>query len=81
MSATKPYKSFNYRFVKPVVFDEAAAMFRADGLLVFGNTPRPMLLVGEEKQLAPTLMTTMDKTPFGDPVSRFTSEARISWLS
>ncbi|KAK7429165.1 hypothetical protein QQZ08_004380 [Neonectria magnoliae] len=37
-SNVEPYVSFNSQTARAVVFDEAGAMFRADGLLVFENS-------------------------------------------
>ncbi|KAL5607531.1 hypothetical protein FOBRF1_008028 [Fusarium oxysporum] len=38
-----------------VIFDKAATLFCSDSLLVLGNTPRPMIMFGDTKQLAPVL--------------------------
>ncbi|KAL3590896.1 hypothetical protein FPOAC2_13100 [Fusarium poae] len=54
------YRSFNEKKARAVVFDEAATMFCSDGLLVYGNTPRPMVAIGDPKQLAPNLPTTFE---------------------
>ncbi|RSL68091.1 hypothetical protein CEP53_002710 [Fusarium sp. AF-6] len=96
-SSNNPYFAFNSTKAKAVVFDEAGTMFRADGLLVFGNTPRPMIVVGDPKQLAPVLATAIERLHVphrkphylnrrddkddGWPTNRFTAEAEISWLS
>ncbi|KAK7413376.1 hypothetical protein QQX98_007753 [Neonectria punicea] len=96
-SNVEPYVSFNSQTARAVVFDEAGAMFRADGLLVFGNTPRPMIAVGDEKQLAPLLVTALQKLgPDSNnslysgshqwsisslPINRFAGDAPISWLT
>ncbi|KAM0187542.1 hypothetical protein ACHAPI_011079 [Fusarium lateritium] len=61
MSSNWLYESFNSTKARAVVFDEAATMFCADGLLVYGNTPRPMIAIGDPKQLAPVLSTAMEK--------------------
>ncbi|XEU94804.1 hypothetical protein FSHL1_000088 [Fusarium sambucinum] len=54
------YRSFNETKARAVVFDEAATMFCSDGLLVYGNTPRPMIAIGDPKQLAPHLATAFE---------------------
>ncbi|OBS20115.1 hypothetical protein FPOA_11837 [Fusarium poae] len=54
------YRSFNHKKAQAVVFDEAATMFCSDGLLVCGNTPRPMVAIGDPKQLAPNLATAFE---------------------
>jgi hypothetical protein len=61
MSSNWLYESFNSTKARAVVFDEAATMFCADALLVYGNTPRPMIAIGDPKQLAPVLSTTTEK--------------------
>ncbi|KAJ4251889.1 hypothetical protein NW762_011186 [Fusarium torreyae] len=60
VSSTKHYKSFNSTKARAVVFDEAATLFCSDGLLVFGNTPRPMIAIGDPCQLAPVLPTAIE---------------------
>ncbi|QGI77080.1 hypothetical protein CEK25_003809 [Fusarium fujikuroi] len=57
MAGTQPYKSFNASHAQAALFDEAAAMHRTDGLMVYGNSMRPIFAVGDEKQLPPTLLT------------------------
>ncbi|CZS75038.1 unnamed protein product [Fusarium graminearum] len=54
------YQSFNNKKARAVVFDEAATMFCSDGLLVYGNTPRPMVAIGDPKQLDPNLTTAFE---------------------
>ncbi|KAL2691179.1 hypothetical protein Neosp_001560 [[Neocosmospora] mangrovei] len=81
MAANKPYKKYNHGYAKAIILDEAAAMHRTDGLIVYGNTPRPMIIVGDEKQLAPTLMTANQMDEEGNDVNRFADDARISFLS
>ncbi|RGP77295.1 hypothetical protein FLONG3_4593 [Fusarium longipes] len=59
-SASWIYRSFNNQKARAVVFDEAATMFCADGLVVYGNTPRPMVAIGDPKQLSPNLTTAFE---------------------
>ncbi|KAG4283192.1 hypothetical protein FPRO06_09865 [Fusarium proliferatum] len=59
VSASWMYKTFNNR-ARAVVFDEAGTLFCSDGLLVFGNTPRPMIAIGDPMQLAPVLSTAFE---------------------
>lgn len=90
-SSHDPYLTFNSTIARAVVFDEAGTLFRADGLLVFGNTPRPMIAVGDPKQLAPVLATAIERLNVGRknrepgvhnwPTNRFVDEADVSWLS
>ncbi|RGP69006.1 hypothetical protein FSPOR_4983 [Fusarium sporotrichioides] len=54
------YRSFNDKKARAAVFDEAATMFCSDGLLVYGNSPRPMVAIGDPKQLAPNLATAFE---------------------
>ncbi|GKU19761.1 unnamed protein product [Fusarium langsethiae] len=54
------YRSFNDKKARAVVFDEAATMFCSDGLLVYGNSPRPMVAISDPKQLAPNLATAFE---------------------
>ncbi|KAL4728823.1 hypothetical protein ACLX1H_003222 [Fusarium chlamydosporum] len=61
------YRSFNDTKARAVVFDEAATMFCSDALLVYGNTPRPMVAIGDPKQLAPNLTTAFELL-YGDRV-------------
>ncbi|KAF9769124.1 hypothetical protein IL306_013516 [Fusarium sp. DS 682] len=98
VAATKwIYRSFNNDKARAVVFDEAATLFCSDGLLVFGNTPRPMIAIGDPQQLAPVLSTAfemlqtkrerykLDRLHIEDlgpyPTNRFAGFAHISWLS
>ncbi|KAG4277199.1 hypothetical protein FPRO04_07496 [Fusarium proliferatum] len=86
------YRSYNSDVARGVIFDEAATLFCSDGLLVLGNTPRPMIMFGDTKQLAPVLPTAMellhtgkdrrDKTPEEKqfPTNRFANFYRISWF-
>ncbi|KAK2126633.1 P-loop containing nucleoside triphosphate hydrolase protein [Fusarium oxysporum II5] len=86
------YRSYNSEVARGVIFDEAATLFCSDGLLVLGNTPRPMIMFGDTKQLAPVLPTAMellhtgkdrrDKTPEEKmfPTNRFAGFYRISWF-
>ncbi|KAH7220586.1 P-loop containing nucleoside triphosphate hydrolase protein [Fusarium oxysporum] len=86
------YRSYNSEVARGVIFDEAATLFCSDGLLVLGNTPRPMITFGDTKQLAPVLPTAMellhtgkdrrDKTPEEKmfPTNRFADFHRISWF-
>ncbi|KAM0414551.1 hypothetical protein ACHAPT_013610 [Fusarium lateritium] len=96
-SSYYPYLTFNSEMARAVVFDEAGTMFRADGLLVFGNTPRLMIAVGDPKQLAPALATAIERLDFRGPrderlrrldddrhlwpTNRFVAEAEVSWLA
>nr|RBQ85985.1 hypothetical protein FVER53263_06599 [Fusarium verticillioides] len=59
VSACWIYNAFNNQ-AKAVVFDEAATLFCSDGLLVYGNTPRPMIAIGDPMQLAPVLSTAFE---------------------
>nr|CEG04354.1 unnamed protein product [Fusarium clavum] len=63
------YQSFNDAEARAVVFDEAATMFCSDALMVYGNTPRPMIAIGDPKQLAPSL-TTAFEILYGDSSKR-----------
>ncbi|RSL52270.1 hypothetical protein CEP53_008154 [Fusarium sp. AF-6] len=81
IAASEPYQTFNDQCVRAVILDEAAAMHRTDGLIIYGNIPRPMIIVGDEKQLAPTLMTANQKDNAGNDVNRFSDDARVSFLS
>lgn len=49
------YRSYNSEVARGVIFDKAATLFCSDSLLVLGNTPRPMIMFGDTKQLAPVL--------------------------
>jgi len=59
-STSKIYQCFNDLEARAVVFDEAATMFCSDALMVYGNTPRPMVAIGDPKQLAPSLTTAFE---------------------
>ncbi|KAF5702111.1 hypothetical protein FMUND_13606 [Fusarium mundagurra] len=59
VSACWIYRTFNDQ-AKAVVFDEAATLFCSDGLLVYGNTPRPMIAIGDPMQRAPVLSTAFE---------------------
>ncbi|PNP79505.1 hypothetical protein FNYG_07121 [Fusarium nygamai] len=86
------YRSYNSEVARGVIFDEAATLFCSDGLLVLGNTPRPMILFGDTKQLAPVLPTAMELLHTGKdrrdkteeekkfPTNRFAHFYRISWF-
>ncbi|CVL12183.1 uncharacterized protein FPRN_02127 [Fusarium proliferatum] len=81
MAGTQPYKSFNASHAQAALFDEAAAMHRKDGLMVYGNSMRPIFAVGDERQLPPTLLTMEEMYPDGTAVNRFGQDAKLSWLS
>ncbi|RSL41172.1 hypothetical protein CEP54_015899 [Fusarium duplospermum] len=81
IAASEPYQTYNDQYARAVILDEAAAMHRTDGLIVYGNTPRPMIVVGDEKQLAPTLITANQKDNAGNDINRFSDDAKISFLS
>ncbi|KAF5576179.1 hypothetical protein FPCIR_12747 [Fusarium pseudocircinatum] len=86
------YRSYNSEVARGVIFDEAATLSCSDGLLVLGNTPRPMILFGDTKQLAPVLPTAMELLHTGKdrrdktdeekkfPTNRFAHFYRISWF-
>ncbi|KAF5643765.1 uncharacterized protein FTJAE_3064 [Fusarium tjaetaba] len=86
------YRSYNSEVARGVIFDEAATLFCSDGLLVLGNTPRPMILFGDTNQLAPVLPTAMELLHTGKdrrdkteeekkfPTNRFALFYRISWF-
>lgn len=38
MAGSQPYRSFNYWYARVALFDEAAAMHLADGLIVYGTS-------------------------------------------
>ncbi|KAM0256001.1 hypothetical protein ACHAPA_012316 [Fusarium lateritium] len=93
-SNSKMYKSYNTDKARAVVFDEAATMFLSDGLIVFGNTPRPMIAIGDPEQLAPVLPTEIemlhdkrdkresdDREEYKFPTNRFAKFAKLSWLT
>ncbi|KAH7262916.1 P-loop containing nucleoside triphosphate hydrolase protein [Fusarium tricinctum] len=93
-SNSKMYKSYNSNKAHAVVFDEAATMFLSDGLIVFGNMPRPMIAIGDPQQLGPVLPTEIemlhDKRDRHEkydlaaqefPTNRFARFANISWLT
>ncbi|KAM0338190.1 hypothetical protein ACHAPU_011398 [Fusarium lateritium] len=88
------YLPFNSNKARAVIFDEAATLFMSDGLMVFGNMPRPMIAIGDPKQLAPVLPTEIellhnnqdlhekyDQKQDGFPTNRFAKFASISWLT
>ncbi|SPJ75528.1 uncharacterized protein FTOL_05259 [Fusarium torulosum] len=77
MSSNWLYESFNSTKARAVVFDEAATMFCADALLVYGNTPRPMIAIGDPKQLAPVLSTAREKLNTG--FERYYDDRRRRW--
>ncbi|RKL35779.1 hypothetical protein BFJ72_g8479 [Fusarium proliferatum] len=74
MAGTQPYSSFNASHAQ-------AAMHRKDGLMVYGNSMRPIFAVGDERQLPPTLLTMGEMYPDGAAVNRFGQDAKLSWLS
>ncbi|KIL93205.1 hypothetical protein FAVG1_03182 [Fusarium avenaceum] len=62
-----------------VAIDEAGNISRADLCSVWGNTLRPCLLAGDEKQLAPVVMTLTDEED-GNYVNRFGPDGIVSPL-
>ncbi|RBR21413.1 uncharacterized protein FIESC28_04950 [Fusarium coffeatum] len=81
VSASKPYRSSNCWKAKTVLFDEAAAMHRADGLLVYGNSIRPAVVFGNEKQLPSAPMPMGARRDDENAVNRFGQDAKTSSLS
>ncbi|KAM6521719.1 hypothetical protein FSOLCH5_006472 [Fusarium solani] len=71
IAASEPYQTYNNQCARAVILDEAAAMHRTDGLIVYGNTPRPMIV----------LMTANQKDEAGNDINRFGDDARVSFLS
>ncbi|KAF7559871.1 hypothetical protein G7046_g4292 [Stylonectria norvegica] len=60
LSEQKPYQDFKNKRAKGIAVDESGSITRADLYSVWGNTLLPCLLVGDEKQLKPVVMTTLD---------------------
>ncbi|KAM0545637.1 hypothetical protein ACHAPJ_011253 [Fusarium lateritium] len=81
MVGSQPYRSFNSWHAHAVLFDDAAAFHRTDGLITYGDSGRPLFAVGDEKQLPPTLLTMNDKLSDGSAFNRFGENAKTSWLS
>ena len=77
----EPYQTFNNTLAKGLVLAEAGSLTRGDALMLIGNTPRPMLLVGHEKQPKPTIKTAFESLPNGTPVNRFKLDGQMSMLA
>jgi len=63
-----------------VIIDEAANMNRADLACVWGNCLLPCFLVGDPKQLPPTVMSARETDTEGFLVNRLTEDGRLSPL-
>ncbi|KAK3293556.1 P-loop containing nucleoside triphosphate hydrolase protein [Chaetomium fimeti] len=79
LAGQPPYRLYNRDLAKGVVLDEAGAMHVADALLVWGPGCRPCVLAGDERQLAPTVMTHGEKRQ-GRIVNVYSNQSKISVL-
>lgn len=79
MAADKPYSLAN-RICSAVVLDEAGAMCLGDAEIVRGNTLRPCVMAGDEKQLPPVLISARDRAANRQPRNRFAHAGQISAL-
>ncbi|KAF4982633.1 hypothetical protein FZEAL_1782 [Fusarium zealandicum] len=77
MSDENPYRKFKDQ-ADAIVLDEAGEMWKADALLVWGDTFRPIAMAGDEKQ-SPAVMSILQKKD-GYYVNRFEAHARTSIL-
>ncbi|CAH0026931.1 unnamed protein product [Clonostachys rhizophaga] len=76
------YKKWKKNTARAIAVDEAANMTIPDLDCVWGNTMLPCLLVGDEKQLEPTLMTRLQKDPkTGNLYNRHVSDGSVSPLA
>ncbi|KAH0598380.1 hypothetical protein MHUMG1_03678 [Metarhizium humberi] len=78
LACKKPFCDWRKREARGFIFDEAANMNRPDLLCVWGNTCKPCLLAGDEKQLPPTVMTKQERDGFGNSLNRFAGDGAIS---
>lgn len=66
---------------KIVGVDESACMQKADLCSIWGNTLRPLILAGDDKQLQPTVMEYDNQGSFNNYSNRFGPNGRISALA
>ncbi|CAH0049226.1 unnamed protein product [Clonostachys solani] len=76
------YKKWKKNTARAIAVDEAANMTRPDLDCVWGNMMLPCLLVGDEKQLEPAVMTQQQKDPkTGKLYNRHVSDGSVSPLA
>lgn len=80
LSNRVPYVHWKNRKAQGIAVDEAANITRPDLYCVWGNTLIPCLLAGDDKQLAPTVMTFDEKDSEGNFVNRLGEQGKISPL-
>ncbi|OAQ61174.1 DNA helicase [Pochonia chlamydosporia 170] len=78
LACVPPFRDWRESKVQGIVFDEAANLKRPDLLCVWGNTCLPCLLVGDEKQLPPAVMTRLEQDQEGNFLNRFGADGVIS---
>ncbi|KAG8352577.1 hypothetical protein FVEN_g9414 [Fusarium venenatum] len=65
---------------RAIAIDEAGNMSRGDLCSIWGNTLLPCLLAGDDKQLAPVVITSEELDADGNSINRFGPDGRISAL-
>ncbi|KAF7547026.1 hypothetical protein G7Z17_g7999 [Cylindrodendrum hubeiense] len=81
LSNQDPFKDWKNRKARGIAVDEAANMTRPDLYCVWGNTLLPCVLAGDDKQLAPAVMTLKEKDSGGNFLNRLGEDGRISPLT
>lgn len=75
-----PFQKFNTEIAQACAIDEGGAMNRPSCLNVWGNTGRPMVIAGDDKQLKPPVMTALQKDSDGNLVNLFAPDGEVSIL-
>ena len=63
--AASSNKCFGLKRARGVIIDEVASICRSGGYEVWGNNLMPLLVAGDHKQLAATVMSVLDKDGAG----------------
>ncbi|KAK3327407.1 putative DNA helicase [Cercophora scortea] len=77
LSEDGKYLSWKNDKAKGIAVDEAANMSRPDLFCVWGNTLRPCVLVGDDKQLAPFVQTLNELDEHGHHRNRLGRDAKL----
>ncbi|KAF4991590.1 hypothetical protein FGRMN_7709 [Fusarium graminum] len=77
----KPLCDWRATRARGLAVDEAGNMHRADLYGLWGNTLLPCFLIGDPRQLPPTVMTTNEKDAAGNLLNRFAAEGVVSPLA
>lgn len=80
LGCQRDFKDWREQKARGIIVDEAGNMCRPDLYSIWGNTLLPCLLVGDDKQLPPAVMSFEEKDRDGNHHNRLGGDGRISAL-